>query len=94
MRSLPRHRGFRAIPSYQVYKGTDFHQVDQAVNFVLSKVALSVGTRADAARAPVRYEIPKEVGIGACPERTESGGSRLGWVGHGASTFFRAVFAG
>jgi hypothetical protein len=35
--------------------------VNQAVDFVLSKIALTVGTRVDGPRAPVRYEIPKEV---------------------------------
>ncbi len=49
------------IPSYQVYKGTVFELVDQAVDFVLSKIALSVGTRAESVQAPVAYEIPKEV---------------------------------
>ena len=34
----------KPIPSYQVYKGTVFDLVDQAVDFVLSKIALSVGT--------------------------------------------------
>ena len=34
----------KPIPSYQVYKGTAFELVDQAVDFVLSKIALSVGT--------------------------------------------------
>ena len=51
----------KPIPSYQVYKGNAFDLVDQAVDFVLSKVALSVGTRSNSARAPVNYEIPKEV---------------------------------
>ena len=51
----------KPIPSYQVYKGTAFQLVDQAVDFVLSKIALSVGTRAESVRAPVAYEIPKEV---------------------------------
>ena len=51
----------KPIPSYQVYKGTVFELVDQAVDFVLSKIALSVGTRAESVRAPVTYEIPKEV---------------------------------
>ena len=51
----------KPIPSYQVYKGTAFDLVDQAVDFVLSKIALSVGTRADTVRASVTYEIPKEV---------------------------------
>ena len=51
----------KPIPSYQVYKGTVFALVDQAVDFVMSKLALSVGTRAESAQAPVAYEIPREV---------------------------------
>ena len=51
----------KPIPSYQIYKGTVFQLVDQAVDFVLSKIALSVGTRAESVQAPVAYEIPKEV---------------------------------
>ena len=51
----------KPIPSYQVYKGTVFELVDAAVDFVLSKIALSVGTRAESPQAPVRYEIPKEI---------------------------------
>ena len=51
----------KPIPSYQVYKGTAFALVDQAVDFVLSKIALHVGTRAESVRAPVTYEMPKEV---------------------------------
>ena len=51
----------KPIPSYQVYRGTAFQLVDQAVDFVLSKIALSVGTRAESVQAPVAYEIPKEV---------------------------------
>ena len=48
----------KPIPSYQIYKGTAFQLVDQAVDFVLSKIALSVGTRAESIQAPVSYEIP------------------------------------
>ena len=51
----------KPIPSYQVYKGTVFDLVGHAVDFVLSKIALSVGTRAESVQAPVAYEIPKEV---------------------------------
>ncbi len=51
----------KPIPSHQVYKGTVFKLVDHAVDFVLSKIALSVGTRAESVQAPVAYEIPKEV---------------------------------
>ena len=51
----------KPIPSYQVYKGTAFELVDQAVDFVLSKISRSIGTRAETVRAPTTYEIPKEV---------------------------------
>jgi ATP-dependent DNA helicase RecG len=51
----------KPIPFYQVYKGTLFELVDQAVNFVLSKINLAVGTRALSAQAPTSYEIPPEV---------------------------------
>ncbi len=51
----------KPIPSHQVYTGTVFELVDHAVDFVLSKIALSVGTRAESTHAPVAYEIPKEV---------------------------------
>ena len=51
----------KPIPSYQVYKGTVFELVDQAADFVLSKIALAVGTRAETVQAPVAYEIPKDV---------------------------------
>ena len=51
----------KPIPSHQVYQGTVFELVDHAVDFVLSKIALSVGTRAESVQAPVAYEIPKEV---------------------------------
>ena len=51
----------KPIPSHQIYNGTALQLVDQAVDFVLSKIALSVGTRAESVQAPVAYEIPKEV---------------------------------
>lgn len=51
----------KPIPSYHVYRGTVFAQVDQAVDFVMSKLALRVGTRAAGTKAPVAYEIPREV---------------------------------
>ncbi len=51
----------KPIPSYQVYKGTVFDLVDQAMDFVLSKIALSIGTREAGTQAPVNYEIPREV---------------------------------
>jgi len=51
----------KPIPFYQVYKGNLFELVDQAVNFVLSKIDLAIGTRATGPEAPVAYEIPPEV---------------------------------
>lgn len=50
----------KPIPSYQRYKGTVFELVDQAVDFVMSKLARSVGTRARGSHAPVEYELPRE----------------------------------
>lgn len=51
----------KPIPSYQVYKGTAFELVDQAIDFVMSKINVSVGTRELSAQAPVTYEIPRVV---------------------------------
>ncbi len=51
----------KPIPSYQVYKGTVFELVDQARDFVLSKIDLWVGTRAESPQVPTAYEIPQEV---------------------------------
>ena len=50
----------KPIPSYQVYKGTVFELVDQAVDFVMSKIDRSVGTRAEGPQAPVKYELPAQ----------------------------------
>ena len=51
----------KPIPSMQVYEGTLFDMVDSAVDFVLSKINFSVGTRHMNVRVPTVYEIPKEV---------------------------------
>jgi ATP-dependent DNA helicase RecG len=51
----------RPAPFYRIYKGTLFELVDQAVDFVLSKLDLSVGTRSVSNQAPTRYELPPEV---------------------------------
>ena len=51
----------KPIPFYQVYKGNLFEMVDQAVNFVLSKIDYAVGTRSNGPQAPTSYEIPPEV---------------------------------
>mgnify|MGYP002065122699 CR=1 FL=1 len=49
----------KPIPSYQIYKGTVFALVDQATDFVMSKIARSVGTRDHGPEAPVDYELPE-----------------------------------
>lgn len=51
----------RPVPFYRIFKGILFEQVDMAVDFVLSKLDRSVGTRAESTQAPVRYEIPPDV---------------------------------
>jgi predicted HTH transcriptional regulator len=51
----------RPVPFYRIFKGTAFEQVDMAVDFVMSKLDRSVGTRAESIQAPVRYEIPHDV---------------------------------
>ena len=48
----------KPIPAYQVYKGDVFQLVNQAVDFVLSKIDVSVGTRDVSTQAPVTYELP------------------------------------
>jgi predicted HTH transcriptional regulator len=50
----------KPIPSYQVFKGTAFELVDQAVEFVMLKLDRAVGTRAVSNAVPVDYEIPRD----------------------------------
>ncbi len=49
----------KPIPSYQIYKGNLFQMVDQAVDFVLSRIDLFVGDRSQSVDVPVYYEIPR-----------------------------------
>lgn len=51
----------RPAPYYRIFKGNLFEQIDQAVDFVLSKIDLSVGTRAESTQVPTRYELPPDV---------------------------------
>jgi ATP-dependent DNA helicase RecG len=51
----------RPVPFYRIFKGNVFEQVDMSVDFVMSKLDRSVGTRAESNQAPVRYEIPPDV---------------------------------
>jgi predicted HTH transcriptional regulator len=51
----------KPIPSYQIYKGTLFEQVDEAVDFVLGKIDRSVTPGKTGNASEVAYEIPKLV---------------------------------
>ena len=51
----------KPIPDYKLFQGDLFDQVDSAVDFVMSKLARSVGTRAESVEAPVAYSVPLEV---------------------------------
>ena len=51
----------KPIPSYSVFKGDIFRQVNEAIDFVMSKLNRAVGMRADGPTAPVEYEIPRHV---------------------------------
>lgn len=51
----------KPIPSYKVFKGDVFELVDQALDFVLSKLDYAVGTRSDDTSIPGKYEVPKEI---------------------------------
>ena len=51
----------KPIPSYKIFDGDVFELADSAVEFVMSHLNFSVGTRSTSAIAPGRYEIPVEV---------------------------------
>lgn len=51
----------RPAPSYQIFGGSLFEQVDRGADFVLSKLDRAVGTRERGPQAPVTYEIPPDV---------------------------------
>ena len=48
----------KPIPAYSSFRGTVFELVDQAVDFVMSKLDRAVGTRARGNQAPETYELP------------------------------------
>jgi ATP-dependent DNA helicase RecG len=48
----------KPIPSYHVYKGDVFQLVNQAVDFVLSRIDVSVGTHDQSIQVPIHYELP------------------------------------
>jgi hypothetical protein len=49
----------KPIPDYQVFKGNIFKLIDQAADFVMSKLARKVGVRNQGPDNVVAYEIPK-----------------------------------
>jgi ATP-dependent DNA helicase RecG len=51
----------KPIPDHKVFQGDVFEQVDLAVDFVLSKISVSVGMRNNSNQAPIQYEIPRAV---------------------------------
>ncbi|MEX0811220.1 MAG: DUF4062 domain-containing protein [Chitinophagales bacterium] len=51
----------KPIESYKVFTGTVFELVDQAEDFILSKLDYQVETRAESTSIPGKYEIPREV---------------------------------
>ncbi len=51
----------KPIPDYKEYGGTVFEMADEAVNFVLSKLSLSTGTRESSNQVETIYEIPRAV---------------------------------
>ena len=55
------YRVEKPIPDHKVNQGDVFEQVDQAVDFVLSKIRVSVGMRDMSNQAPIQYEIKIEI---------------------------------
>lgn len=49
----------KPIPDYQVFKGNIFELIDQAADYVMSKLARKVGVRDKGPDNEVAYEIPK-----------------------------------
>ena len=52
----------KPLPSYQICRGTLFDMIDQATAFVMDRVDLAVGTRAEgrSASVPTDYELPAD----------------------------------
>ncbi|KAA6312334.1 hypothetical protein EZS27_036716, partial [termite gut metagenome] len=55
----------KPIPAYQVYRGTVFQLIDQAVDFVMSRIDARVGTREKSVQVDVDYELPLDAVIEA-----------------------------
>lgn len=50
----------RPFASQQIYTGNVFEQIEQATDFVLSKINRHVGTRSSSVTAPATYELPPD----------------------------------
>ena len=52
----------KPLPAYQICRGTLFDMIDQATAFVMDRVDLEVGTRAEGrtASVPTNYELPPD----------------------------------
>ena len=52
----------KPLPAYQICRGTLFEMIDQATAFVMDRVDLAVGTRAEGntASVPTKYELPPD----------------------------------
>jgi predicted HTH transcriptional regulator len=50
----------KPIPAYQVYRGNVFQLIDQAVDFVMSRIDVRIGTREKRTDVDVDYELPLE----------------------------------
>jgi predicted HTH transcriptional regulator len=50
----------KPIPAYQVYHGNVFQLIDQAVDFVMSRIDARVGTREKRTDVDIDYELPLE----------------------------------
>lgn len=52
----------KPLPAYQICRGTLFDMIDQATAFVMDRVDLAVGTRAEGktASVPTNYELPPD----------------------------------
>lgn len=51
----------KPIPDHRVIKNDVFTQVDEAIDFILSKISVAVGIRNQSNQAPIKYEIPRAV---------------------------------
>lgn len=49
----------KPIKNYQVYRGTLFEMINQAVGFVMSRVDANVGQRDISTDVPIHYELPE-----------------------------------